>query len=131
MRRALIAAVVSAGVVLPLAACSSSTSTPSAAPTTSAPDTTTSASSAACNLKTQRDVILRYVTPSLPPSAQVVGDVDLALCETTFDSLARTTSTDPGFCTTAAFASDNPDYNADAVPAAPLKKVQAQAGAAC
>jgi uncharacterized lipoprotein YbaY len=127
MRRTLVLAAL---VVLGLAGCSSSLDKPVAAPTSQA-DTTSSQPPATCNLKEQGDVILRYVTPNLPPSAQVVGGVDLGLCETTFDSLARTTSTDSGYCTTAAWASDNPGYNPDAVPAAPLKNVQAQAGQAC
>lgn len=119
-----------AAISLGAAGCSSSTSTPAAAPTSQAA-APASSSPTGCNLKTQRDVIVRYVTPDLPPSAQTLGDVNLALCETTFDSLAKTTSTDAGFCTTAAFADDNVGYNPDAVPAPPLRKVQAQAGAAC
>ncbi|MEU9979524.1 hypothetical protein [Streptomyces sp. NPDC051014] len=50
---------------------------------------------------------------------------------TTFESLPRTSSTEAGYCTEAAWASDNPGYNADATPAARLKKVQVSVGPAC
>ncbi|MFE2971873.1 hypothetical protein ACFXKC_51605 [Streptomyces sp. NPDC059340] len=78
-----------------------------------------------------RDVIAWYKTPGLPDSAQVLGNYYLATCETTFQSLTHTSPTGPGYCTEAAWASDNPGYNADATPAKRLKKVQVVIGPAC
>ncbi len=43
----------------------------------------------------------------------------------------RTSPNVPGACTEAAWASDNPGYNADATPAKRLKKVQVAVGPAC
>lgn len=125
MRRALL----TAAVVLVLAGCSSSTSTPAAAPTTQA--STTSVPPATCNLKSTGDIIQRVIVPGQPATAQELGSVNLGNCTLSFDDLAQETSTDAGYCTTAAWATDNPGYDINAVPAAPLKKVQAQAGAAC
>lgn len=88
-------------------------------------------STAADSCPPTRDVIIRYVTPDLPPSAQVVGNFDVQTCQTTFDSLKGSTATDDGFCTQAAWASDNPGYDADATPAAPLKDIQVAYGPAC
>ena len=78
-----------------------------------------------------RDVLVWYKTPGLPDSAQVLGNYFLATCETTFQSLTHTSPTGPGYCTEAAWASDNPGYNADATPAKRLKKVQVTVGPAC
>ncbi|WP_405671443.1 hypothetical protein [Streptomyces sp. NBC_01530] len=88
-------------------------------------------SSKGCNLSPTRDVILWYKTPGLPNSAQVVGNYDLMRCETTFKSLPSSSPTQAGYCTEAAWASDNPGYNADATPAKSLKKVQVSVGPAC
>ncbi|MFE5108469.1 hypothetical protein [Streptomyces sp. NPDC056663] len=52
-------------------------------------------------------------------------------CETTFQFLQHTSPIEAGDCTEAAWASDNPGYNADAIPAARLKKVQVAIGPAC
>ncbi|WP_158697317.1 hypothetical protein [Streptomyces hokutonensis] len=95
------------------------------------PTPKTSHSSKGCNLSPTRDVILWYKTPGLPNSAQVVGNYDLVNCETTFRSLPRSSPTQAGYCTEAAWASDNPGYNADATPAKRLKKVQVAVGPAC
>lgn len=117
--------------VLLLAGCSSSPSSPAAAPTSQAPADTASQPPATCNLKSQGDIIERVVTPGNPATAQQLGSVDLAQCKLAFDTLARETSTDAGFCSQEAWLVDNPSYDVNAVPAAPLKKVQAQAGTAC
>lgn len=126
MRRTPVFAV--AAAVLALAGCSSSTSTPAAAPTS---QVGTSAPPATCNLKSSGDIIERVVVPGQPATAQQLGSVNLQNCTMAFNDLAAQTSTDAGYCTTAAWAADNPGYSVDAVPAAPLKKIQAQAGAAC
>jgi hypothetical protein len=78
-----------------------------------------------------RDVIVRYIAPGLPANSQVLGDYDVQNCTTTFESLKGTSPTEPGFCTEAAWASDNPGYDADATPSAPLKKIQVKVGPAC
>ncbi|MER7182930.1 hypothetical protein ABT404_26250 [Streptomyces hyaluromycini] len=78
-----------------------------------------------------RDVLVWYKTPGLPNSAQVLGNYDLVLCETTFQSLTHTSPTGAGYCTEAAYASDNPGYDAEATPAKRLKKVQVAVGPAC
>lgn len=128
MRRTLVLA----AAVLALAGCSSGPGTPDTAPgTQNTVGTTTSPPSATCNLKSKADILVRYVTPLGPATAQELGSVNLALCEPTFDTLADTTSTDAGYCTSTAWMSDNVGYNVDAVPAPPLKKIQAQAGQAC
>jgi hypothetical protein len=78
-----------------------------------------------------RDIIVRYITPTLPPAAQVLGAYNLGTCQSTLDSLRHTSPTDAGNCTQAAWASDNPGYNADATPAKPLRKVVEAIGPAC
>lgn len=125
-RTVLLAAVVGLG----LAGCSSGASKPVAAPTSQAV-TTNSQPPATCNLKSTGDIIERVIVPGQPATAQQLGSINLQDCTLAFNDLAAETSTDPGFCTTAAWLSDNPNYDVTAVPAPPLKKVQAQAGAAC
>lgn len=131
MRRIVLAAATTV-FGLGVAGCSSGASKPAAEPTSQAAvDTTSSQPAATCNLKSQGDVIERVVVPGQPATAQELGGVNLQDCTLTFDDLAAETSTDPGYCTTAAWAADNVGYDVNAVPAPPLKKVQAKAGAAC
>ncbi|MGW0764648.1 hypothetical protein [Streptomyces sp. NPDC002676] len=78
-----------------------------------------------------RDVIVWYKVPGMPDSAQVLGNYYLGTCETTFQWLPKASPTTPGTCTQAAWASDNPGYNADATPAKRLKNVQVSVGPAC
>jgi hypothetical protein len=44
-------------------------------------------------------------------------------CKPTLDTWRYGQSTGPGYCSKIAWADDNPGYDADARPAAPLKKV--------
>jgi len=74
-------------------------------------------------------VIVRYVSPGLAPSAQLLGDVSIATCGPTVEFIRSTALTDPGFCTSVALASDNPGYDFDAAPA--LQAVIAAFGPAC
>ena len=74
-------------------------------------------------------MIVRYVSPGLPPSAQLLGDVSIATCGPTVEFIRSTALTDPGFCTSVALASDNPGYDFDAAPA--LQAVIAAFGPAC
>ncbi|MET9222365.1 hypothetical protein ABZX65_26875 [Streptomyces sp. NPDC003300] len=78
-----------------------------------------------------RDVIIWMRVPDLPDGAQVVGNWNQADCRSTFDTLPDESPTGPGFCTEAAWVSDNPGYDADATPAKRPKKVQVSAGPAC
>ncbi|MGI5136624.1 hypothetical protein [Streptomyces sp. CA-106110] len=78
-----------------------------------------------------RDIIVWTKTPGVPDSAQELGNYNLATCESTFQWLQKTSPTEAGNCTEAAWASDNPGYNTDAEPAPRPKKVQVSIGPAC
>ena len=77
------------------------------------------------------DIVVWYRAPTLPDSAQMLGGNGGSTCESTFDFLQRTSPTGDGYCTEAAWASDNPGYNADETPAKRIKKVQMWVGPAC
>jgi hypothetical protein len=72
-----------------------------------------------------------YRVPGIPDSAQVLGSEGGADCRDTFRTLASTSPTGAGYCTEAAWASDNPGYDADTEPAKRLKHVQVAVGAGC
>jgi hypothetical protein len=78
-----------------------------------------------------RDLIVWYVVPTLPDSAQELGNYNLATCETTLQELQDASPTGPGYCTEAAWVSDNPGYDADATPAKEPKDVVLSVGPAC
>ena len=98
------------------------------APTTN-PPTTASPTEKTCG--PERDVVVWMKVPDLPDSAQVLGNYNLATCEPTFQWLQETSPTDAGYCTEAAWASDNPGYSADAEPAKRPQGVQVTIGPAC
>jgi hypothetical protein len=77
------------------------------------------------------DIIVWYRVPTINDSAQRLGSRGGADCSSTFDSIRTTSPTGDGYCTEAAWASDNPGYNADADPAAPLQHVVVSVGPAC
>lgn len=77
------------------------------------------------------DVIVWMKVPGVPDSAQVLGGNGYPNCESTFTTIQRTSPNVAGACTEAAWASDNPGYDADATPAKRLKKVQVAVGPAC
>jgi hypothetical protein len=79
----------------------------------------------------ERDVIVWYKVPGIANSAQVIGNYNLTSCQSTFAELKQTSPTGDGYCTEAAWASDNPGYDADATPAKPPKNVQVAVGPAC
>lgn len=114
---------------------SPTTTSPSLKPTTVAPTTKPPAkphpSKSPKGCGTNRDVDVWYKVPTIPDSAQVLGSYNAATCESTFKSLTDTSPTGPGYCTEAAWASDNPGYNADAEPAKRLKDAQVSVGAGC
>ncbi|WP_369043483.1 hypothetical protein [Streptomyces sp. Midd1] len=78
-----------------------------------------------------RDVIVWSKVPGLADSSQRLGGYNLATCETTFDSLQHTSPTQAGYCTLAAWASDNPGYDTDSTPAKRPKAVQVSVGPDC
>jgi hypothetical protein len=69
--------------------------------------------------------------PGSPDSAERDGNYFQRTCQTTFDWVKETSGTDPGDCTEAAWASDNPGYDENATPAKPLKNVQVKVGPGC
>ncbi|MGW1808242.1 hypothetical protein [Streptomyces sp. NPDC002078] len=77
------------------------------------------------------DVILWMRVRGVPDQAQRLGGNGYPNCQSTFDMVRQTSPTVPGACTEAAWASDNPGYNADATPAKRLKNVQVSVGPAC
>jgi hypothetical protein len=90
--------------------------------------------SASCTLKTTFDYIERDDSPGASVLADVAGNVDYhyrGKCAPTLSSFAATAGRAPGECTTIALASDNPGYDASAIPAPPLKHVIKSAGPGC
>jgi len=71
------------------------------------------------------------VVPGLPAFAMRMGGIDQVRCATVFDVIARTTTSAPGYCTTAAWSQDNSTYDFGFVPAPPLRDVQVSAGSGC
>jgi hypothetical protein len=110
--------------------------TPSKAPTTPAARTTKAAApatsaSSSCALPDDRDLFVRYIVPGLQPEAQQLGEADLANCTTTLSMLEQTSPNEAGYCTQVGYVDQNPGYNADATPAAPLKKTIEEIGLGC
>jgi hypothetical protein len=113
----------------------STPSTPSSTPT----PTATASTSVSC--APGPDLIVREVSPGLAPTAIALGsngyDARTNSCQDTIVSLQQTSPTGPGYCTTAALASDNPGYESAYVyatnppPAPPLKKVIISIPAGC
>lgn len=152
MRHVRIAAAAAASAGLLLAGCSSGTSKPaatnlgassssvvaatsvatsattSAAPSTSRPPTTTPSTSSTCSLPDKGDIIAWSKAPGVPDSANELGGTDPEHCHWTFDTLKTSSPTGSGYCTEAAWASDNPGYDPNATPAPRLKKVQVVIG---
>lgn len=113
-----------------LAGCSSASS--SSAPATVAASTAAVATpSAACTLKTTFDYIERVTEPGVQASATEIGNVDDVNCTDSLSGFRATAGQGDGECTTIALASDNPGYDANAVPAPRLKKVIESAGPGC
>ncbi|MET7746181.1 hypothetical protein [Streptomyces sp. NPDC005385] len=136
MKRALATAVL---LLATLTACGSSTgktqSAPGGAGSRAATQQTKPSSAAGkpghktCH--SSRDVIVWTKVPELPDSSMRLGGYNLATCETTFDSLRHTSPTQAGYCTLAAWASDNPGYDTEATPAKRPKAVQVSVGPDC
>lgn len=107
-----------------LTGCGSGTSTASSSTPPASATTASAQPKPAKTCKVTRDLIVWTKTPG-GTSAQTLGDVSLATCETTLDMLKETSPTGPGNCTIAAWADDNPGYNVDAAtPRRPKKAVE-------
>lgn len=120
-----------------LAACSSSSQpkatvksqpvVPSVSPT-AAPAEDAAIAACAARKAVAGEIILRTIYGTgQPAQAQLLGDqwnwnYTSGECQTGTDFLIAGAPTGPGACTQAALAQDNPAYNLDAVPAAPLQK---------
>jgi hypothetical protein len=106
-----------------------------ATPTTAATHAAAPASSAVpqdtCTLADDQHLIVRYIAPGVQDNAQELGETDASHCTPTLQWLEQTAANGPGDCTQVAWASDNPGYNADALPAPPLKKVIEAIGPGC
>jgi hypothetical protein len=61
----------------------------------------------------------------------VLGSYVAATCEPTAKMFQDTSPTGPGYCTIAAYASDNPGYDTDATPAKRPRKALVRVGPAC
>ncbi|MGH3266903.1 MAG: hypothetical protein ACRDNS_33545 [Trebonia sp.] len=120
----------------PAAKTSVAAATPAAAPhspsraSSAAPSPSRSAFPS-CKLHTTFSYIERDIVPGLRPSAVEIGNVDLGNCTPALADFASEAANGPGDCSTIALASDNPGYNADVVPAPPLRKVIESAGPGC
>lgn len=77
------------------------------------------------------DILVWSRVPTLPDSAEALGSRGGLTCSSTFTFIQDTSPTDPGYCTEAAWASDNPGYDVNASPARRLKDVQVMVGPAC
>jgi hypothetical protein len=116
--------------------------TPATTPATTPPTTPPTTAAAVAKAKPKpkpkatdcgpgRDVYVWMKVDGVEPQAQELGDYSNCGRQSTFDMIRTTSPTDPGACTEAAWASDNPGYNADADPAKRLKHVQVSIGPAC
>jgi hypothetical protein len=114
---------------------SPTTTAPSPKPTTAAPTTKPPAkphpSKSPKGCGPNRDVDVWYRVPGISDSAQALGGYNLITCESTFHNIQTTSPTGPGYCTEAAWASDNPGYDADADHPGRLKDVQVSVGGGC
>lgn len=130
------AAVDTTTAAVPSSPAVSKPSSPAAAAHTSAAAVKTAAKpkptpSPSCTLPDDRDLLVWYKVPTLQDSAQELGEVDLANCTPTVDTIMSTSPTGAGYCTEVAYADQNPGYNADATPAPRLKHVIEEVGAGC
>lgn len=108
-----------------------------AAPTSTAPATTeaspaaTATSGGGCSLPHTGDLLLWEKWPGTPVQVMTIGDVDLLKCKYTWETLADTEPSGPGYCDILFRASDNPHYDMNELPRPRPKNILAQAGAGC
>jgi hypothetical protein len=120
----------------PSAALTAAATSTKHAPTTAKPARTKAKPAAApsptgCNLPDNQDLIERDDDPGAQILAAEIGEVDLENCVTTLSEFQQTAGQGAGECTTIAWASDNPGYDVNKIPAAPLKDVIESAGPGC
>ncbi|MBR7838034.1 hypothetical protein KDL01_32475 [Actinospica durhamensis] len=138
-RRPVFALTALAAASLALAGCSSSPGTSNAgSQTIVVTDTATGAAAkpspsaaASCSLPDNQDLIVRDDDPQASIIASEIGEVDLGNCVTELSEFQQTAGQGAGECTTIAWAKDNPGYDANSVPAPPLKDVIESAGPGC
>jgi len=107
----------------------------------SAPAKTTAATAAqeaACYKRPNAsgDIYVRIVTPGVATQAQELGgewgwDATTGECLTSVQMIIATAPTEPGTCTQVGYVADNPGYDVNATPAAPLPDVADEAGPDC
>jgi hypothetical protein len=123
----------------PPAAATTAAARPSAAPAKARPAATVKADpSAACYKRPNAtgDILVRMLVPTLGWQAQRLGgewtwNVTARQCMTSVQMIIAGAPTEAGNCTQVALAASNPGYDENATPAAPLKKVIAEAGPGC
>jgi len=96
-----------------------------------APARAKAAPSPSCTRTTTFDYIERTTEPGLQPQADEIGNTDYSDCTDSLAGFAAEAGQADGECTTIALASSNPGYDADAVPAPPLRGVIESAGPGC
>ncbi|ATL69997.1 hypothetical protein [Nocardia terpenica] len=126
MRRIAVTSIVSAAAVV-VAACGSSPKDNSPA----SPQPSAVSAAQPCSLRTERTLLIWRKQPGQPDSALRVGDIDAPHCAPTLQTWRDGESKDAGHCSKIAWADDNPGYNENAHPAAPLNEVIAEVGPAC
>jgi hypothetical protein len=127
--------VAAVSICISVAGCGSSTDaqpmTTTAAPTTASTDVTDPpAAVAECRARPapNGDILVREIWPGLPDDALELGggwqwNYATHTCMTSVDFAIASAPQGKGHCTEVALASDNPGYNVEAKPAAPLEKV--------
>ena len=131
VRLAAVGVALGAAVALGAGACGSTAHTAASTTVASVPTTTAASATGGCSLPTTPELIERTVRPDGPAVAVLIGSANTVLCEPTTKAFRAGVPTDPGWCSTLARFDDNPHYDVNAVPAPPLQKVIASAGAAC
>jgi hypothetical protein len=122
-----------AAIALSISACATHHISGSPAPTTASGPAPSVATSAAvpCDLPHFGDLIEWQRRPGKVDSARRFSDVDKTKCEPALDGWMEGMPSGSGVCFMIGWASDNPGYNPNAVPAPPLKKVIDKVGDAC
>jgi hypothetical protein len=82
------------------------------------------------------DIYLRMKSPGTATVAQELGgewvwDNSTSKCLTSVQMMIATAPEVPGSCTWVGYVADNPGYDVNATPAAPLRNVVASAGPSC
>jgi Protein of unknown function (DUF2510) len=82
------------------------------------------------------DIYVRMIVPGVAPVAQELGgewvwDVSSGKCLTSVQMMIAAAPQVSGNCTQVGYAADNPGYDPNATPAAPLAEVAAESGPAC